>query len=150
MSLEIIAIVLVAALMHAAWNTIAKLNAARAGDAVIVGIMAGWPAALALPWSGIPERASWLQLGASVAIHFFYFRALAQAYVGGELSVAYPLMRGVPPLLVALLAASLFGEPLSVFAWIAVLLLVAGVLVLGWDGLRNKALKGTAARFVVL
>jgi len=150
MPTEIIAAVLVAALMHAAWNTIAKLNAARAGDAVIVGIMAGWPAALALPWAGIPERASWAQLGASVVIHFFYFRALARAYVGGELSVAYPLMRGVPPLGVALLAAGLFGEQLSLSAWGAVLLLVAGVILLGWDGLRRGALKGAAGRFVAL
>src|SRR3954464_7083548 len=100
MSSEIIAAVLAAALMHAAWNTIAKLNAARAGDAVVVGVMGAWPALLALPWAGLPDRSCWPQLAASAVIHFAYFRALARAYSGGELSVAYPLMRGVPPLLV--------------------------------------------------
>src|ERR1039457_5552539 len=99
--------------MHAGWNTIAKLNAARAGDAVIVGIMAAWPAVLVLPWAGVPDKAARLQVAASVAIHFVYFRALARAYAGGELSVAYPLMRGVPPLIVAAVAAFVFGERLS-------------------------------------
>jgi drug/metabolite transporter (DMT)-like permease len=150
LSSEIIAVVLVAALMHAGWNTIAKLNAARAGDAVIVGIMAGWPGLLVLPWAGVPDRAAWLQVAASVVIHFFYFRALARAYAGGELSVAYPLMRGVPPLLVAAVAATVFGERLSLPAWTAVLLLIAGVLLLGWDGMRKGALRGASARFVLL
>ena len=36
MSTPIIAVVLIAALMHAGWNTIAKLNAGRAGDAAVV------------------------------------------------------------------------------------------------------------------
>ena len=150
MSASLIAVVLAAALMHAAWNTIAKLNAARAGDAVVVGIMAGWPALVVLPWAGIPDRAAWLQLLASVVIHFFYFRALARAYVGGELSVAYPLMRGVPPLIVAALGAIVFGELLSLPGWTAVLLLVAGVLLLGWDGLKKQALRGASARFVAI
>jgi drug/metabolite transporter (DMT)-like permease len=150
LSPEIIALVLVAALMHAGWNTIAKLNAARAGDAVVVGIMAGWPALVVLPFTVLPERASWPQLVASVIIHFFYFRARARAYHGGDLSVAYPLMRGVPPLIVAALAALVFGEQLSLTGWTAILLLVAGVLTLGWDGLRARALRGSSARFVAI
>jgi len=150
LSTYLIAIVLAAALMHAGWNTIAKLNAARAGDAVIVGIMAAWPGVLVLPWAGVPDKAAWWQLTASVVIHFFYFRALARAYAGGELSVAYPLMRGVPPLVVAMFAATVFGEELSVVAWSAVILLVAGVLLLGWDGMLKHALRGNSARFVLL
>jgi drug/metabolite transporter (DMT)-like permease len=150
MSSEIIVAVLVAALMHAGWNTIAKLNAARAGDAVIVGIMGAWPAVLVLPWVGLPERACWPQLAASVAIHFVYFRALAGAYRGGELSVAYPLMRGMPPLVVGVAAIVLFDEVLSAMGWIAIATLVAGVMLLGWDGLRRGALSGSTARFVAV
>lgn len=128
----------------------AKLNAARAGDAVIVGIMGGWPALLVLPWAGRPDPACWPQLAASVAIHFVYFRALARAYAGGDLSVAYPLMRGVPPMIVGLLGIFFFGERLSAAAWAAIAVLVAGVMLLGWDGLRKGALRGNTARFVAL
>jgi drug/metabolite transporter (DMT)-like permease len=149
-STDIIAAVLVAALMHAGWNTIAKLNAARAGDAVIVGIMGAWPAVLTLPWAGLPDRACWPQLAASVAIHFVYFRALARAYAGGDLSVAYPLMRGVPPMMVAAIAVVLFGEHLALLAWGAIGVLLGGVLLLGWDGIRKGALRGSSGRFVAL
>ncbi len=40
---------------------------------------------------------------ASIVIHFAYYVTLAQAYRTGDLSFAYPLMRGTAPLLVTLL-----------------------------------------------
>ena len=146
----IIAAVLLAAMMHAGWNTIAKLNAGRAGDAALVGAVAGLPAALYAPWAGIPDVAAWPQLAASAVIHLAYFRVLARAYRGGDLSVAYPLMRGLPPLIVAGLGTVLFGEILSLQAWCAGLVLVAGVLLLGWDGLAHGSLRHGSAKFVVL
>jgi drug/metabolite transporter (DMT)-like permease len=79
-----------------------------------------------------------------------YFRALARAYSGGELSVAYPLMRGIPPVLVGLIAVVLFDETLSALAWTAIGVLVAGVLLLGWDSMRRGALRGSTAGFVLL
>ncbi len=148
MSLGVIAAVLFGALLHALWNTLAKRNAGRAGDAVVVGIMAGIPAALTLPWSDMPLRAAWLQILVSAIIHVGYFKVLAGAYRGGDLSVAYPLMRGLPPLVVAAAAVSVFGESLSVAAWCALLALIVGVLLLGWEGLRGGALSNSAARFV--
>ena len=76
-----------------------------------------------------------------------YFKVLAGAYRGGDLSVAYPLMRGLPPLVVAVSAIVVFGEALSPMAWLAMLVLLAGVLQLGWEGLRAGALN---ARYHVL
>jgi len=147
MSLEVIAVVLLAALMHAGWNTLAKRNFGG-GDAVVVGVLAAWPALLALPFVGVPARAAWPMLAASALIHIAYFRVLARAYERGELSVAYPLMRGVPPLVVAAVAAVLFGEMLSTPAWMGVAVLVGGVLVLGWDGLSAGTLHARSIRYV--
>src|SRR3954464_3078810 len=59
-------------------------------------------------------------------------------------------MRGVPPLLGCGLAMVVFGESLSPAAWTAIGVLVAGVLLLGWDGMRRGALRGNTARFVLL
>jgi len=147
---EIIAAVLVGALLHALWNTLAKRNAGRAGDAAVVGLMAGIPAALTLPWTSVPLPAAWPQVVASAIIHVAYFKVLAGAYRGGDLSVAYPLMRGLPPLVVAVSSVFLFGEVLSPLAWVAMMVLIAGVLLLGWDGLRGGALSTSGLRFVVL
>lgn len=148
MTLEVISAVLLGALLHALWNTLAKRNAARAGDAVVVGMMAGLPAALTLPWTALPQAAAWPQIIASALIHVAYFKVLAGAYRGGDLSVAYPLMRGLPPLVVAASAIFVFDETLSATAWMALLVLIAGVLLLGWEGLRRGALNASAARFV--
>ena len=104
MSLWVMAAVLCGALLHALWNLLAKHNAGRAGNAVVVGIMAGLPAALTLPFSALPDSAAWPQVIASALIHVVYFKVLAGAYRGGDLSVAYPLMRGLPPLAVAMAA----------------------------------------------
>lgn len=150
MNLELIAAVLLGALLHALWNTLAKHNAARAGDAVVVGMMAGIPAALTLPWTDLPLSGAWPQIIASALIHVGYFKVLAGAYRGGELSVAYPLMRGLPPLVVAVLAIFLFGETLPWIAWLAMMILIAGVLLLSWEGLRGGALSARAAGFVAL
>jgi drug/metabolite transporter (DMT)-like permease len=59
-------------------------------------------------------------------------------------------MRGLPPLVVALLGATLFDEPLSLAGWTAIAILVAGVLLLGWDSLRRGSLTRVAARYVGL
>jgi len=150
MSLEVIAAVLFGALLHALWNTLAKRNASRAGDAVVVGIVAGIPAALTLPLTALPLTAAWPQVVASAIIHVGYFKVLAGAYRGGDLSVAYPLMRGLPPLVVAVAAIFIFGELLSIAAWCALLVLIAGVLLLGWEGLRGGALSASGARFVAV
>jgi drug/metabolite transporter (DMT)-like permease len=142
--------VLLAALMHAGWNAIAKLNAGRAGDAAVVGVLAGVPGALLLPFTGLPDAAAWPQLVASGAIHLAYFRILALAYRDGELSVAYPLMRGVPPVLVAIAGLFVFDEALSPTAWCALLVLLGGVMLLGWEGFRSRALRGRSGWLVLL
>ena len=89
LTLTVIAAVLLGALLHALWNTLAKHNAQRAGDAVLVGVMAGIPAALTLPWTDLPLPGACPQIAASAIIHVAYFKILAGAYRGGDLSVAY-------------------------------------------------------------
>jgi hypothetical protein len=53
-----------------------------------------------LPFVGTPDRAAWPYMLVSAVIHFGYYVTLAGAYRRGDLSFAYPLMRGVAPLIV--------------------------------------------------
>jgi drug/metabolite transporter (DMT)-like permease len=138
MSLTVMLAVLAAALLHASWNAIAKAASGKAGDVIAVGIAAGLVAAFALPFLPLPARASWPQLAASAIVHLGYFKLLEMAYRGGDLSVAYPLMRGTPPLITALGAWALLAEPLSPGGWLAVGIIVAGALALAADGLRAR------------
>src|SRR5262249_29111118 len=73
----------------------------------------------------------------SVLIQFAYFQLLGLVYRHGELSYAYPLMRGTAPLLTALLGLIAIREHLGIGAWTGVLLLSSGVLLLGTDQWRS-------------
>lgn len=123
--------VLFAAFLHAGWNALVKSGRDKALDTAAQNLI-GWPLALAvLALTGLPAPEAWPWLAASAAIHVAYFALLAAAYRHGDLALTYPLMRGTAPLLVALVSASVFAEPLSAPAWAGVAGVCAGVLALG-------------------
>ena len=82
---DVALLVLLAALLHASWNAIAKSGASKLLDITTMTVAAGILCAAALPILSPPERASWPWLAASVVLHVFYFAALAGAYRWGEL-----------------------------------------------------------------
>ena len=131
------AAVLTAALMHASWNSLVK----SAGDKFMTsarvclwcGIIAAAVAA-ATPW---PAYAAWPFVAASAAIHIVYFVLVGRLYRTADLSVAYPLMRGLAPLVATSIAAATLGEIPSPLALGGVLALVAGVFAMGASGLAN-------------
>lgn len=127
--------ILCAALLHAAWNALIKSGVDKALDTALVhgiGTLVAVPlVAFAYHAVGPLAPAAWPWLIASVLIHFAYYAALAAAYRHGDLSLAYPLMRGSAPLLVALAGVPLLGERLSPQAWAGVLGISLGVLALG-------------------
>lgn len=137
MSLTVMLLVLCGAALHATWNTIIKAGSDKLLDTVLVACGAAIFAALALPLVPIPARASWPYLAASVAIHLVYFTLVALAYQTGELSYAYPIMRGSAPPFTAIVASATVGEPLSPGAWAGVVLISIGILTLTADSWRS-------------
>jgi drug/metabolite transporter (DMT)-like permease len=130
--LDVTLLVLLAALMHAAWNAIAKAGTVTLLDIATMAVAAAALCAVVLPFLPFPERASWPWLAASVLLHFLYFVALVGAYQWGDLSHAYPLMRGLAPLLVALFGIVLFDDQLTAAMWAGVVLISGGVLLPFW------------------
>ncbi|MBP9904479.1 MAG: EamA family transporter [Rhodoferax sp.] len=123
--------VLFGALLHASWNAMVKSSTDKEMDTALIhmiGSLMAIPLVLLVGW---PPRSAWPFLAASITIHIGYYIALTGAYRHGELGLTYPLMRGVAPLLVALSASVTLGEQLSVVAWLGVLGISLGVLVLG-------------------
>ncbi|HWQ39689.1 MAG TPA: DMT family transporter [Burkholderiales bacterium] len=137
MDSEIVAVVLLAALLHASWNVAIKSGADKVADVIAISAGAGALALPALPLLPLPAPACVPWLLASALIHALYFALVAAIYQRGELSIAYPLMRGLPPLLSALFATVVVGERLSTAGWVAVTLLSAGVILLGFQALRT-------------
>jgi drug/metabolite transporter (DMT)-like permease len=133
---HVILAVLGAALLHATWNALAKGRAGQ-GDplpstilVVAGGALASALLLLAVPlgWLPAPAAASWPFIAASSLCQIAYYLLLIEAYRSGDMSHAYPLMRGSAPLLVALLNGFLTGERLSGAQWLAVCLICGGVL----------------------
>lgn len=98
-----IAFALGAAVLHAAWN----LALAGREDPVAANAVATATATICfLPalWTGHVAGAAWPFVGASAALELAYFSLLARAYALAELSVVYPLARGLAPVAVLALA----------------------------------------------
>jgi drug/metabolite transporter (DMT)-like permease len=125
--------VLSAGFLHALWNAMLK---SAAGDPMLdtALIVAGSSAValILLPFVAVPAVAAWRFMALSALIHFGYYVTLAGAYRHGDLSFAYPLMRGVAPLIVTLLGVLFLGEHPSAQMLIGIALISTGIIVIAW------------------
>lgn len=137
-----VALVLVSAASHAAWNLLAK--GSRDKDSfmlltnatsqitllpVFVLLLRDWR----LPLEAVPF------LVASALAEAVYFLALSRAYDAGDLSVVYPVARSAP-LFVAVAGALFLGDPLSGAGLVGILLVLAGVYILHLKSLKLSSL----------
>jgi drug/metabolite transporter (DMT)-like permease len=121
-------IVLLAALANAGWNAIVKGGGDKLLTTVTITTAAAAMAALVLPFLTQPAVASWPFIASSVVLQILYYMLLVAAYRRGDLSHAYPIMRGTAPLLVAVVSAALIGEAVSLARWLGIALICGGVL----------------------
>lgn len=149
MSLGVLSVVLLGALLHASWNLLVKAGGDQQATAALVYISAGLLSGLAVPFLPHPAAASWPYLAASTVTELLYGLVLAAAYRVGDLSHAYPLMRGTAPLLVALASTLIVGEHLSRSVWIGVAILSAAIFFLIFDA-RTRQKSATATALAVL
>jgi drug/metabolite transporter (DMT)-like permease len=142
MTLGVAALVLFAALLHAAWNALIKASGDAVRDTAAVAAGAGLVAALLLPWVAAPAPAGLPYLLASCVLHQGYFALVAAAYRSGDLSFAYPLMRGLAPLLVAVASLVVLPHTPSPGLWLGIAAISAGVIWIG--GVRVRSLRSHA------
>lgn len=143
LSPEIVALLLLAAAMHAAWNALVKSDADRFASLTAVMATGGLMGAFALPF--VPPLASEAipYLLASVALHTAYSLFLVRSYAAGDLSHVYPIARGLGPLLVAGVSARVLDERLGLADATGVALVSGGILCLAFAGGMPR---GTEAR----
>jgi len=124
-------------LCHAAWNLMAKK--AGAGGTVFVGVWSAVAALLWAPagiwalctaWSTLDAQAA-VFLGGALVLHSGYYLILQRGYRIGDLSVVYPIARGLGPVLACLVAVPVFGEDPGLLGWAGIFLLAISVAVLG-------------------
>lgn len=137
MSIEVSMAVLLAALLHASWNAMIKGGGDVLHDTagIIVGAMlVGLPFVFVVP---LPAAAAWPFIAASVTVHLAYYWLMISAYRAGDLSLVYPLMRGVAPLITAVAGIAVLGEMPAPVAWLGMLLVSGGVFLLGFRALGH-------------
>jgi drug/metabolite transporter (DMT)-like permease len=116
-----------AAVLHAIWN-VALVHSRDSEAATAVMLLAAivlFAPAVALTW-----RVDWAAapyIAGSAAFELAYFALLARAYRRSELSLVYPLARGLAPVLVLLVSVALLGASTSGAQAAGVLLVGRGV-----------------------
>lgn len=136
----VIALVLLAAVLHASWNAMLKAAPDRVTTSAVMNLTGLAAGAVLAAFVAAPASASWIFILLSVAIHFGYFVFLLGSYRYGDLSQVYPLARGIGPLIVAFVSPWLIGEHLGRLQLAGVLLLCLGILSLAFNRLRLREL----------
>jgi drug/metabolite transporter (DMT)-like permease len=132
-------LVLVAALMHASWNVMAKTSGDKLLNICLISLGLGAVGLLFTPFVRFPDPASWHFLLGSLLAHLGYYVFLATGYRHGDLSQVYPIARGTAPPLVALAAYLMIGETLSPLQMAGVLATSFGILSLAFDKPLDRA-----------
>ena len=130
-------LVLASSVCHAAWNLLLK----RAGNQeVFTWAMLVAGSVLMLPLGVVlfllypmSQTGYWLVLTTVVA-HLLYFILLGRAYSKGDLSLVYPVARGIGPTLVPVLAVSILGENVAPPAALGISVIIAGIFLVSWWG----------------
>jgi uncharacterized membrane protein len=133
-----------AAVVHAFWNLLlARAHDAQIATAVALGVAVVVTAPVALVLGDLPAAALPYAAGSAV-LELAYFALLATAYRVGELSVTYPLARGLAPvLLVVAGAVAGIGGAVDAVQVGGVLLVGAGIMAV--RGLRTRGGGGELA-----
>ncbi len=125
-----ILMVLVSAVLHAFWN----LHLKKSPNKVLFSYLYVWSAILLytpvflvlfpkarIPWQG------WACILSTGSIFCFYFTLLAKSYSHGDLSHAYPIARGIAPMLTLVWAVTFLGERPSALGMAGILLIIVSM-----------------------
>ncbi len=127
-------LVLASAVIHAAWNALIKRHH---GSALFVWLLVIGT----LPWLVLAvvlgqrplvmPTPGWICVMCAAPFYCIYYLLLARAYELGELSIVYPISRGLGPALVALVGIVILREQATAFGIIGVALILIGILWIG-------------------
>lgn len=98
--LDIVGLVLLAALCHATWNAFVKASDDRLAGLVSINLIGAVSGLIMMPFVPLPDVTGWLLIAVSVPVHILYKFFLARSYGHGELTQIYPVVRGVAPFMV--------------------------------------------------
>jgi drug/metabolite transporter (DMT)-like permease len=140
-----VALLLLAAFLHASWNAILRGGSDRLWSITMMGVIGGGAAVVAAVWAPPPQLASWPYIALSAVLQAAYSLFLVRAYRDGHLAHVYPIARGSAPLLITVSAWLIAGERLPPASLIGIGLVSGGVLLLAMGRDRPDARSAAAA-----
>lgn len=127
-------LILMSAMLHACVNTLVKIS----GDGLIMrGCMNAIACTFAMPllvFVPLPDPGLWPLLLISVLVHALYPFFLVAAYRHGDLSTAFPLIRGSVPLLATVIAIVALGQYPGMVSLCGIVLVSIAIVVLAQSG----------------
>ena len=125
-------LVVFSAIANSVWNALVKSAGDRTLTMVAIraaGLVMGLAALPFVDWPA-PDSFKWLALTA--AVMFGYYALLIRSYDLGDMSVVYPLARGIAPVLTTVAALLFISEALSTGQMLAVGLISLGLMALSF------------------
>lgn len=130
---------LLSAVTVAATNLFVK----RGGDVLSTRMIVSIAMALSIvpiaPFVPMPSPTVWDALIISVIVHWFYQFAMIRALHRGDLSLVFPVMRGLAPLLTAVIASFTLRETPSPLGWLGLIIASIALIVFALPERRGEA-----------
>ncbi|MEL6724172.1 MAG: DMT family transporter [Pseudomonadota bacterium] len=124
-----IALCLLSAITVAATNLFVKRGGDVLSTRMIVSIAMMLSVVPLLPFVPLPTPAIWGALAVSVVVHWFYQFAMIRALHRGDLSLVFPVMRGLAPLLTAITATVALNETPGLLGWLGLMIATGALIV---------------------
>ncbi len=115
--------------------------------AVTTALMAVASAILVLPYAiyllifEFPDGTGWLFIAATIALHIWYFATLGYAYNTGELTIVYPIARGLGLAIIPVLGVTVIGETMSLIAMAGAVSIITGIALITISDVEPAAIR---------
>ena len=135
MSLTVFLVALLSAVLHAIWNAATRTRPDVGSAYAAVVVMAGVVSLPVILIYGLPGWEVWPYATAATLINLVTTRLIMAANRQLPFSVAYPVMRGISPVIVTLAGVVLLGERIpNAMTFIGIILISLAVMMLAQSG----------------
>jgi len=129
-----VALVLISAIAHASWNLMVRRSdkpELTNWMMATCGALLASPIAVYMFVTNSPSPVGWWYILGTVILHIAYFFTLGRAYKHGDLSLVYPIARGLGLVLIPVIGVTVLGESVSMLAGFGIIAIFTGVVTVG-------------------
>ncbi len=129
-----VVLVLIAALCHASWNLLVRKSPVPEITNWFMAFLGGvvvMPFAVYLLITKTPPSIGWVFIAGTIVLHIGYFFTLGRAYKHSDLSIVYPVARGLGLALIPVFGVLILKESVSTQAVLGIITIFLGVTVVG-------------------